>query len=127
VTKPVLKALVLADQVYQIVSPAKMTAMVDEKNAKVDVSGFDAPSPDGHVCRVWIHREDCGGFSAEIVTLPGVVSQGETEEEAIANLREAFKGAIEIYLERGSAIPWSTDVPAERPANVKEKRIIMHG
>jgi len=54
------------------------------------------------VAEFWVHREACGGFSAEIITLPGVASQGNTEDEAIANLREAFKGAIESYLESGS-------------------------
>lgn len=61
-------------------------------NAQLDVLGFDASLPAEYSCQVWIYSEDCGGFSAELIALPGVVSQGETEEEAIANLREAFKG-----------------------------------
>ncbi len=93
----------------------------------VSVSGYDASPPEQYVCRVWVHEESCGGFSAEVITLPGVVSQGDTEEDAIANLREAFKGAVESYLEAGSDIPWSNDVPSERPASTKEKRVIMHG
>lgn len=103
-----------------------MTVAVSD-NAQVRVFGFDATVPSEYSCRVWVHREACGGFSAEIITLPGVASQGNTEDEAIANLREAFKGAIESYLESGSAIPWSSLVPTKRPANVKEKRVVMHG
>ena len=100
-----------------------MTIMAMPDNANVV---FQTPEQE-YVCRVWIHRETCGGFSAEVITLPGVVSQGETEEGAIANLREAFKGAIESYLASGTEIPWSNDVPEERPENTKEKRVIMHG
>ncbi len=36
-----------------------------------------------------------GGYVAQIVELPGVISQGDTVEEALANIREA----AEIYLE----------------------------
>lgn len=35
------------------------------------------------------------GFVAEVPSLPGCVSQGETIQEAIANIREA----IELYIE----------------------------
>jgi predicted RNase H-like HicB family nuclease len=36
-----------------------------------------------------------GGFTAYVSALPGYFSEGETEEEAIANIREA----IDVYLE----------------------------
>ena len=42
-------------------------------------------------------------------TLPGVVSQGETEREAVANITEALQGVLEQYLAEGMAIPWSDD------------------
>jgi predicted RNase H-like HicB family nuclease len=96
-------------------------------NNAVATLTFRKPEAGDYVCRVWILAEDCGGFSAEIVSLPGVVSQGETEDEAIANLREAFQGAVEWYLSDRSEIPWSREVPQSRPANVKEKWILMHG
>lgn len=38
-----------------------------------------------------------GGFTVEVPSLPGCISQGDTEEEALANIREA----IELYLEDG--------------------------
>ena len=68
-------------------------------------SVFPKPSPEEFVCQVWLYAESCGGYSAEAVSLPGVASQGETEAEAIANLREAFKGALETYLKAGTPIP----------------------
>jgi predicted RNase H-like HicB family nuclease len=96
-------------------------------NASVSDFVFHESAPEEYVCRVWLHPESCGGFTAEVITLPGVASQGSTEEETIANLREAFKGAVESYSETGSAIPWCTEVPHDRPANAKEKWILMHG
>lgn len=36
-----------------------------------------------------------GGYTAYVPSLPGCLSEGETSEEAMANLREA----VELYLE----------------------------
>ena len=47
--------------------------------------------------------EDSGGYSVTIPALPGCISQGETFEEALVNIKEA----AELYLEdlRDSEIP----------------------
>lgn len=57
-------------------------------------------------CRAMICPEPEGGYSAFALRLPGVVSQGESIEDAIDNLKEAFAGALEEYLSSGEAIPW---------------------
>jgi predicted RNase H-like HicB family nuclease len=68
-------------------------------------------------CRAIICAEKTGGFSVYALRLPGVVSQGATEEEAIANITEAFGLAIESYRELQMPIPWtnerSPDIPEE--------------
>ena len=46
-----------------------------------------------------IHPAEEGGFWAEVPALPGCVTQGETEEEVTANLREA----VELWLSAESA------------------------
>lgn len=47
--------------------------------------------------------EKTGGYSVEIPALPGCISQGETFEDAVSNIREA----AELYLEdmKDSEIP----------------------
>ena len=42
--------------------------------------------------KVVIHTAEEGGFWAEVPALPGCVTQGETEEEVRANVREAIEG-----------------------------------
>ena len=45
--------------------------------------------------RVVIEQDEDGVFVAEVPSLPGCVSQGETRAEALKNIREA----IEVYIE----------------------------
>lgn len=44
---------------------------------------------------VILEKERDGGFVASVPVLPGCVSQGDTREEALANIREA----IDLYVE----------------------------
>src|SRR5258706_10384872 len=44
---------------------------------------------------VVMEREDDGGFSVYVPDLPGCASQGDSHDEALANIREA----IELYLD----------------------------
>jgi predicted RNase H-like HicB family nuclease len=45
--------------------------------------------------KVVLETSEEGGFTVYVPSLPGCISEGETEEEALANIREA----IEVYLE----------------------------
>lgn len=49
--------------------------------------------------------KDSGGFSAEVLELPGCIDYGDNAQEAIANLENTAKAWIEIELERGHEIP----------------------
>jgi predicted RNase H-like HicB family nuclease len=46
--------------------------------------------------KVLIHTADEGGYWAEIPALPGCVSQGETFDETLTNIREAAEGWLEV-------------------------------
>ena len=43
---------------------------------------------------VLIHRAEEGGFLAEVPTLPGCYSQGETIEETMSNIKEAIEAHL---------------------------------
>jgi predicted RNase H-like HicB family nuclease len=50
---------------------------------------------------VTLERDETGMIVAECPAIPGCVSQGETEEEALANIREAIVGCLEVRAEQG--------------------------
>lgn len=60
-------------------------------------------------CRICVCEEAEGGYSAFAIRLPGVVSQGESLEEVLANIEDACREVIAEYLESGE-IPWQ-DAP----------------
>ena len=45
--------------------------------------------------RVLLEPSDEGGFTATVPALPGCISEGDSREQALANIQEA----IELYLE----------------------------
>lgn len=49
--------------------------------------------------------EDGGGFVATVPDLPGCMSDGETPEEAIANVQDAIIAWIEAAVELGRTVP----------------------
>jgi predicted RNase H-like HicB family nuclease len=53
----------------------------------------------GRKFTVILREEPEGGYSAQCIELPGAISQGETREQAIANIREAIEGYIEAFPE----------------------------
>jgi predicted RNase H-like HicB family nuclease len=50
------------------------------------------------------HEED-GGYVASVPALPGCVSEGDTREEALTNIREAIDLYIEDCRDAGDPIP----------------------
>jgi len=45
---------------------------------------------------VIIEKDEAGYFTAEAPAFPGCLSQGKTYEEAIANIKEAIEGWLEV-------------------------------
>ena len=60
---------------------------------------------------VVLEQEGDGGYVASVPALPGCVSQGDTRQEAMDNIREA----IELYVEdcRDAGDPVPTDAGKE--------------
>ncbi len=46
--------------------------------------------------KVTLERAEEGGYVAYVPSLPGCVSQGETREEALRNIREAIEAYLDI-------------------------------
>ena len=55
--------------------------------------------------KVVLEPQEEGGYTVYVPTLPGCVSQGETAEEATANIREAIDVYLESLRERKIALP----------------------
>lgn len=56
--------------------------------------------------------EDGGGFLATVPDLPGCMSDGETPDVALANVRDAIEAWKEAAREMGRAVPVPTRSPA---------------
>jgi predicted RNase H-like HicB family nuclease len=54
---------------------------------------------------VVLEREDDGGYVVKVPSLPGCVSQGDSYDEAMANIREAAVLYVEDCLAMGEPIP----------------------
>lgn len=52
-----------------------------------------------------------GGYTVTSPILPELITEGDTLEEAFANVRDALTAVIEIYAEEGRPIPQGMDLP----------------
>jgi len=55
--------------------------------------------------RVLIEQDEDGVFVAEVPSLPGCISQGQSREEAVANIKEAIAGYLESLEAHGEPVP----------------------
>lgn len=50
---------------------------------------------------ITLYQDEDGVFIAECPSIPGCISQGNTESEAEANLRDAIRDCLEVRAEKG--------------------------
>jgi len=50
---------------------------------------------------ITLERDEDGMLVAECPSIPGCISEGKTEEEALENIREAIIGCLEVRAEQG--------------------------
>jgi len=55
--------------------------------------------------RVVLEPSDEGGYTATVPALPGCISEGDTREEALRNIREAIKLYMEPVEDDSSFVP----------------------
>ena len=53
------------------------------------------------IFNVTIERDEDGIWVVEYPSIPGCVSQGETKDEAIENIKDAIKVCLEVRAEKG--------------------------
>ncbi len=52
-----------------------------------------------------LEPQEDGGFTVLVPALPEVVTEGETEQEALANAQEAIQAILEFRRDRGLPFP----------------------
>jgi predicted RNase H-like HicB family nuclease len=62
---------------------------------------------------VTLQKEPEGGYVVRCLELPGALSQGETEDEALANVKEAILTILDMMREQGEPVP-------TQPAEIRE-------
>lgn len=65
----------------------------------------------GMKLKVIVHEAEEGGFWAEVPSIPGCATQGETFEELLANLYEAVEGCLSVDV---------SHLPADKQGRVLE-------
>ena len=60
---------------------------------------------------VLIEKNEEGGYTVVVPSLPGCITQGDTWQEAMANAREAIVGYIEALKDIGKPVP--VELPIE--------------
>ncbi len=73
----------------------------------------DGDRPIGYSCDVRLKKDEQGGYTSYVPSLPGVISQGDDAEQATRNIVEALSAAIETYQAENMAIPWTQAPPKE--------------
>jgi predicted RNase H-like HicB family nuclease len=101
-----------------------MMTLIREKDISKYSIRNDEENEKFYECQVYVCPDETGGFYAYAANLPGVVSEGETIEETVKNIKEAFRGVVATYRESGGSIPWTLDVEP-LPDKAIEKRIVM--
>lgn len=62
---------------------------------------------------VTLQKDPTGGYVARCLELPGALSQGETEDETLANIKDAILTIIDMMQEQGEPVP-------TEPAEIRE-------
>ncbi len=57
------------------------------------------------VFRIVVTSDEDDWFVAECIDLPGCVSQGKTEQDALRNVKDAIHGYLESLKKHGEPIP----------------------
>ncbi|MFO0963993.1 MAG: type II toxin-antitoxin system HicB family antitoxin [Gemmataceae bacterium] len=54
-----------------------------------------------------------GGYTVTSPVVPELLTEGDSLEEAQANVRDAFEAVVELYADQGRSLPASISLPAQ--------------
>lgn len=60
------------------------------------------------IFNVTLERDEDGVWIVECPSIPGCVSQGETKDEALENIKDAIKVCLEVRAEKGMPLTIET-------------------
>ena len=93
-----------------------------DQSAGMNSSSVESAHGDVLECIAVLCPEDEGGFSIHCVNLPGVISQGDDESEAVENIKDAFRETVKYHRDAKKAVPWA-HVEVDRCPGARELRI----
>ncbi|MBC7871445.1 MAG: type II toxin-antitoxin system HicB family antitoxin [Chitinophagaceae bacterium] len=62
---------------------------------------------------VLIPDNEAGGYTVIVPSLPGCISEGDTIDEALANIKEAIELHIESMVAYGEEVPEDSGLPLQ--------------
>jgi antitoxin HicB len=68
---------------------------------------------------VVLEPQEGGGFTVLVPALPEVVTEGDTEQEALANAEEAIRAVLAYRRDQGLAIPADAHPEIRRPGTLR--------
>ena len=104
-------------------SNAEAPLLTNESRRTLEVGGIDW-EPKSYRCHLAIVRESDGDYSAIALNLPGAGSCGETEDEAVANAKEAILGVIRGHLDRFGHVPRITGFNSRALRPIENRAVI---
>lgn len=88
---------------------------IDQKS---NLSWKNLSTENCYVCKASLIRDpETGSYTILANRLPGCISEGETIEEAVQNIKDAFAGCVASYVQNQATIPWE-DVEIEDPVEL---------
>lgn len=88
----------------------------------ITISGVDQLIDDHatyYAVRIDVRKNEYGNWFARVPQLRGVYGEGDTEEEAVEELRQAMTAALEQYHADGNPVPWEPNYSTARTLVIK--------
>ena len=107
--------------------PTSDNSLPQLPRAKIIRQRWQTQSPPPHEFVALLCPEEEGGFSIFALHYAGIISQGETQEEAEANIMDAFRAMLESRRKHGQRLEFSERPVVEETQGCKRIRVTIDG